>query len=943
MFADEPWRHLRVGVQLFLAAIAIELNLARSQDASADARGAFDFAVAAQFFVFHRRDFDVDVDAVEQRARNFRDVALNLRGRAVAFARGIAEESARARIHRGSEHEARRKRDGKRGTSDGHAAFFERLAHHFQDVALELRQLVKKNDAVVAERYFSRARHRAAADQSRITDGMVRGAERPRADQTARRLKDSRDAVNPRGLDGFLERHRRHDRGDALGQHGFAGAGRANQQNVVATRAGNFQRAFRGHLAAHVTQIDRVLAGFGEHLRSVHGDGLKRFRRVDHIHSLRQRLYGEDVDAFDDGGFARIRFGDHDVLYAAIARRQRGGEGAAHGTDAAVQRELAEKHVRVENLPEKRALASHQTEGHGQIERGTFLSNVSGREVDRDSLIHREIEAAISERGFDSLAAFLHRNVRQSDDVEIALVAGADVYLDFHEIGVDAKHGGAKCFEEHPKKLGTRRESVCAVQRNPKGQVMPAILPERSFGDLALCYPRGGENDAMRKGPNWTVCSLALIFVFGSSLVVRAQSQGNNSEAAVSLNNQGLQLFQQGKVDEAIVQYRRALAIRPDFPEALSNLGLALDAKGNDVEALADLDKALTLKPGDAVTESNRGLAFYHEGKYDDSIAAYRQAISFNARFPQAYNGMGAALLAAGKPDEAIAAYHEALRLQPNYVDALNNLGAALDSKKRWDEAILVYQQALKIEPKAMDIRANLASALQGAGRTDDAVFEYREIVAARPNDGHAFFQLGHLLYEQGKFPEAIEALEKSFALLPHEPETAFNLGRAYQDAGNLSAAVQAYQKGLVLNPDDLHGLYNLGNAYLSLKQPAKAEISFRKALELQPDFAVALQGLGIAQMQAGELDKAEASLLKLTAMQPDNADAHFNLGNAFFNRGKYTAAADAYREAIRLNANLAHAHYNLAMALLRLNNPVAADKEFREAVRIDPTLTPPK
>jgi tetratricopeptide (TPR) repeat protein len=102
----------------------------------------------------------------------------------------------------------------------------------------------------------------------------------------------------------------------------------------------------------------------------------------------------------------------------------------------------------------------------------------------------------------------------------------------------------------------------------------------------------------MRKGPNWTVCSLALIFVFGSSLVVRAQSQGNNSEAAVSLNNQGLQLFQQGKVDEAIVQYRRALAIRPDFPEALSNLGLALDAKGNDVEALTDFDKALTLKPG---------------------------------------------------------------------------------------------------------------------------------------------------------------------------------------------------------------------------------------------------------------------------------------------------------------------------------------------------------
>jgi hypothetical protein len=40
----------------------------------------------------------MDVDAVDQRARNFRDVALNLRRRAVALARGIAEKSARLRV-----------------------------------------------------------------------------------------------------------------------------------------------------------------------------------------------------------------------------------------------------------------------------------------------------------------------------------------------------------------------------------------------------------------------------------------------------------------------------------------------------------------------------------------------------------------------------------------------------------------------------------------------------------------------------------------------------------------------------------------------------------------------------------------------------------------------------------------------------------------------------
>ncbi len=134
---------------MLLRRVAFGLDFAGAQHAIANRRRAFHFDVAAQFFVFHRGDFDVDVDAVEQRAGNFRDVTLDLHRRAVAFARGIAEESAGARVHRGGEHEARRKIHGKRGAGDRDAAVFERLAHDFQHVALKFRQLVEKQNAVV--------------------------------------------------------------------------------------------------------------------------------------------------------------------------------------------------------------------------------------------------------------------------------------------------------------------------------------------------------------------------------------------------------------------------------------------------------------------------------------------------------------------------------------------------------------------------------------------------------------------------------------------------------------------------------------------------------------------------------------------------------------------------------------------------------------------------
>ena len=46
-------------------------------------------------------------------------------------------------------------------------------------------------------------------------------------------------------------------------------------------------------------------------------------------------------------------------------------------------------------------------------------------------------------------------------------------------------------------------------------------------------------------------------------------------------NNLGNALQDQGKLDEAIACYRRALELKPDYAEAHTNLGIALQARGS--------------------------------------------------------------------------------------------------------------------------------------------------------------------------------------------------------------------------------------------------------------------------------------------------------------------------------------------------------------------------
>ena len=144
----------------------------------------------------------------------------------------------------------------------------------------------------------------------------------------ARIVEQSRDAVDARGFDGFLERHRRQDRGDALGEHRLPRAGRPDEDDVVPAGAGHFQGALGGLLSANVAHVHRILRRVGQHRARVHAHRRKRFRRVDQVHGLRKGAHGEDIDAFDDRGLARICFRHDHGFDFVLARRKRRREGA---------------------------------------------------------------------------------------------------------------------------------------------------------------------------------------------------------------------------------------------------------------------------------------------------------------------------------------------------------------------------------------------------------------------------------------------------------------------------------------------------------------------------------------------------------------------------------------------------------------------------------------
>jgi tetratricopeptide (TPR) repeat protein len=100
--------------------------------------------------------------------------------------------------------------------------------------------------------------------------------------------------------------------------------------------------------------------------------------------------------------------------------------------------------------------------------------------------------------------------------------------------------------------------------------------------------------------------------------------------------------------------------------EAFNN-GIEYGSQGKDDEAIAEFSKAIKINPNDAEAYNNRGVAYKHKGNLEQAILDYNKAIEIDSNFTKAYNNRGNAYLMKGNYDQAISDYSKAIEVNPYY------------------------------------------------------------------------------------------------------------------------------------------------------------------------------------------------------------------------------------------------------------------------------------
>ncbi|MBC8267411.1 MAG: tetratricopeptide repeat protein [Rhodospirillaceae bacterium] len=278
----------------------------------------------------------------------------------------------------------------------------------------------------------------------------------------------------------------------------------------------------------------------------------------------------------------------------------------------------------------------------------------------------------------------------------------------------------------------------------------------------------------------------------------------------------GEQLAHQGRVEEAIEAFQKALQVDPKYADGHFNLGVLFRGQGKLDDAIESYKRAITVKPKHFDALYNLGNALKEKGMLEESVTAFRQAVSIKPDFAEAHNNLGNALRELKRLEEAGVSYQNALAVKPDYIDAQNNLGITCSEMGKLDEAVAIYQKVLAIKPNFAEVQNNLGNALRDLRQLDEAVTCFNRALDIKPGYVDALNNLGNVLRDLGQLDQAVASYKKSIAINPDLAEAHNNLGNVQQDLGNLDDTLASYKKALALSPTsaDTHSNLLLAEQY---------------------------------------------------------------------------------------------------------------------------------
>jgi len=188
-----------------------------------------------------------------------------------------------------------------------------------------------------------------------------------------------------------------------------------------------------------------------------------------------------------------------------------------------------------------------------------------------------------------------------------------------------------------------------------------------------------------------------------------------------------------GRHEEAISEYERALVGNPDPGVVLVDMGNAYRAMGDYARSVEYYEKALALDEAGLAANLGMGTTLEAMGKTAEALAHYERALEADPTYAPAVHAKAALLMRLGRNEESARLLEAALTSGADDPLLLSDMGLYYLRTARLDSAVVYLERALEAAPALLTARGNLAVAYERKGMKAKAAEHYRRYIEDSP------------------------------------------------------------------------------------------------------------------------------------------------------------------------------------------------------------------
>jgi tetratricopeptide (TPR) repeat protein len=283
-----------------------------------------------------------------------------------------------------------------------------------------------------------------------------------------------------------------------------------------------------------------------------------------------------------------------------------------------------------------------------------------------------------------------------------------------------------------------------------------------------------------------------------------ASPQDGIAEVMLSMANL---LHSEMVVREAMIYARLALAIRPDFPDALYTLGEVQEDAQKPEDALTTYSEIPVSHPLYRRAALRRAFLLDETAKTDQAIALLEEMARTMSQPVDVHMTLADILRNQQKYAQAAEQYSHAIdaldKVKPRHWPLFYTRGISYERAGLWDKAEGDFLRALSLEPDQPDVKNYLAYSWLLMGKNFAKATEMLEQASAsRPEDGHILDSLAWAYHLSGQADKSVDMIERAVEMMPHDPTVNDHYGDILWKAGRRTEARYQWERALAFKPE---------------------------------------------------------------------------------------------------------------------------------------------